>query len=254
MNLHRLGRSLAEGERLFKSSALNAATPFKYPRFTESTGMSFAEESALDVEDVFADDDDRPVETGIFIPNNVETPHDGGLAIYLRAKNYETSLSEYFGVDAAGADENARHDPRVLRFVDTVPSLDAFLLKTRFEAEKVTVDRRYWEIAELEVDNPRGLVRKRIEPIVREALQAETGDNSVRIETFPESIWNPDMPEAKLFITAFGIDQAEAETIFARLEGHHVLRVPTSRDRQESHVHRGLAEVARLRPGRYPGP
>lgn len=219
MNLHRLGRTLPDEARLFASSALNAATLFKYPHFNESASMSFSEQSALDGEDVFADDDDRPVETGIFIPNNVDSPYLGGFAIYLRAKNYETLLSEYFGIDALCGDDAARRDLRVLRLVDTVPSLDAFLLKTCFEAEKVAVDPRYWEITETEVDNLRGLIRKRIEPIVRKALQSKTGDNAVRIERFLEAIWNPDMPEAKLFITAFGIEHAEAEAIFASWKG-----------------------------------
>jgi len=219
MNLHRLGRPVPEVDRLFKSSAMNAATLFKYPHFNETSGMPMPEQSAMDGDDVFAEDDERPVETGIFIPNNVESPYAGGFAIYLRAKNYEMLIAEYFGIDARRDDESARHDLRILRLIDTVPSLDAFLLKTCFEAEKVAVDPRYWEITDLEVENLRGLIRKRIEPIVRKALQARSGDNSVRIEKFLESIWNPDMPEATLFITAFGIDRTEAEAIFAAWKG-----------------------------------
>ena len=44
-------------------------------------------------------------------------------------------------------------------------------------------------------------------------------DASVRIEKFLESIWNPNLPEAKLFISAFGIEQSEAGNIFGAWKG-----------------------------------
>ena len=83
----------------------------------------------------------------------------------------------------------------------------------------MTVNPNYWEISDQEVEQLRRLIRQRIEPIVRKAVESKGSGGTVRVERFLEAIWNPEMPEATLFVTAFGIDRSEAEQIFGAWKG-----------------------------------
>ena len=201
---------------MFHTSGLNNIIIFKYPSFSD--GPSFEKPGEL-ASDADTDEGARPIETGIYIPHHVQTPSNGGYAIYMRGKNYESLLHDHFGVDMETPSAESRRDIEILNLIDSVPSLDAFLLRTCFETEKMAVDPHYWDISDHEVENLRTLIRQRIEPIVRKAMESRDAGSSVRVEKFLESIWNPNLPEAKLFISAFGIDASEAEHIFGAWKG-----------------------------------
>ncbi|MCW2236456.1 hypothetical protein [Azospirillum canadense] len=214
MNLIGITRSIPEEQRLFRAQGLNKAILFKYPNF---------DERADDYANPILDDEDeddigaRPVETGIYVPHSIDAPEAGGLAIYLRSRNSDVLLAEQFGVSAGGGNDSAA-DLRTLSLIDSVPSLDPFLLKACFEAEKVSVDARHWLISDAEDQQLRRLIRLRIEPIVRKAIEGGTA-NSQSIERFLEAIWNPELEEAGLFVSAFGIERGEADAIFSAWKG-----------------------------------
>ncbi len=140
MNLLTLTAVLPADAHLFQAQGLNRIILFKYPNFDASQG---------DEDDVFGGDfwsgdapGERPVETGIYIPNDAREWEAGGHAIYLRARNSGTLLEEYFGTEAVDRD-SPHSDFALLQLIDDIPSLDAFLLKTCFEAKKIPVDNRY---------------------------------------------------------------------------------------------------------------
>jgi len=216
-NMIRFSRTLPAAERMFLTPSLNDTIIFKYPNFSDTTST---DELLVPAADNGGDDSARPIETALYVPHHVDAPSQGGYAIYLRGKNYEELLQDHFGIDVTAASAEVARDVKILGLIDSVPSLDAFLLKTCFEAEKVAVHPQYWEISDEEVSHLRRLIRQRIEPIVRKAIESKGGGGgSVRVERFLEAIWNPDLPEATLFVTAFGIDQTEAGRIFAAWKG-----------------------------------
>ncbi|AWK85637.1 hypothetical protein [Azospirillum thermophilum] len=215
MNLISITRDIPEDKRLFKTQGLNSCILFKYPNFDDR------DEAA----DPIAEDEDlesaeRPVETGIYVPHNAKAPEAGGVAIYLRGRNSAALIEEQFGttVTATPADSATVSDMKLLSMIDEVPSLDAFLLKTCFEAEKVTVDPRHFLISNEEDHQLRRLIRQRIEPIVRKAL-AGSQSGAQNIDRFLDAIWNPNLEEAGLFVSAFGIERAEADSIFSAWKG-----------------------------------
>lgn len=214
-NLIKIGHDIEPQQRIFSTPSLNNVIIFKYPNF----GDEISAGDMLVPGAVGSNDDAaRPIETALYVPHHVAEPNQGGYAIYLRGKNYEDLLRDHFGIDVTSTSEGTAQDVKKLELIDSVPSLDAFLLKTCFETEKVAVDPRYWEISDTEVEHLRRLIRQRIEPIVRKAIESKEG-GAARIERFLEAIWNPDMPEAGLFISAFGIDRSEAERIFGAWKG-----------------------------------
>lgn len=214
MNLIAITRDIPEENRLFRAQGLNKAILFKYPNFDEGT-----DDYASPIADDEQDDEiaSRPVETGIYIPHSVDHAEGGGVAIYLRARNSGVLLGEQFGLSEA-TNEAAAADLRTLALIDSVPSLDAFLLKACFESEKVAADKRHWAIGETEDQQLRRLIRARIEPIVRKAIDG-SGTGGQGIERFLEAIWNPDLEEAGLFVSAFGIERSEADAIFSAWKG-----------------------------------
>lgn len=215
MNLLTLTDSLPADAHLFQAHGLNRVILFKYPNFDASQGDEddFLGGDAWGISDTSRE---RPVETGIYIPNDAREWEAGGHAIYLRSRNSGTLLEEYFGAEAVDR-ESPRSDLALLQLIDDIPSLDAFLLKTCFEAKKIAVDNRYWQIDEDEEYQIRLLIRHRIEPIVHKALNH--GSRAPVIERFLEAIWNPEMEEAGHFVSAFGIDRGEADTIFSAWKG-----------------------------------
>lgn len=213
MNLISITRNIPPENRLFKAQGLNKAILFKYPNFDER-----ADEYANPIiEDEDGEGGSRPVETGIYCPHSADHPEGGGVAIYLRARNSDVLLAEQFGLTAEAGEAMAA-DMRTLSLIDSIPSLDAFLLKTCFEAEKVNADPRHWLISDEEDGQLRRLIRQRIEPIVRKAIDGG-GTSSQGIERFLEAIWNPNMEEAGLFVSAFGIERSEADAIFSAWKG-----------------------------------
>lgn len=215
MNLLTLTDALPGGAHLFQAHGLNHVILFKYPNFDASQG----DEDDFMGNDVWGMGDapgERPVETGIYIPNDAHEWEAGGHAIYLRSRNSTTLLEEYFGPEAVDR-ESPRSDVTLLQLIDDIPSLDAFLLKTCFEAKKISVDHRYWQIDEDEEHQIRLLIRHRIEPIVHKALSQ--GSRAPVIERFLEAIWNPEMEEAGHFVSAFGIERGEADMIFSAWKG-----------------------------------
>ncbi len=214
-NLIRTSQKLVPTDRIFSTSMLNNIIIFKYPNFSDQPDPDMM---LSPVPDGDGDNCARPIETALYIPNDVDTPLGGGYAIYLRAKNYEDLLQEHFGFDVSCQNPETSRDLKILSLIDGIPSMDAFLLKTCFEGEKLQVNPAYLEISDDEVEQLRRLIRQRIEPIVRKAVETKNSNES-RVERFLEAIWNPDMPEAKLFVTAFGIDQSEAERIFSAWKG-----------------------------------
>ncbi len=215
MNLIAITRDIPENERMFKAQGLNNCILFKYPSFN---GMDDGIGGPISGDDDVSENAGRPVETGIYMPHNAKSPESGGIAIYLRGHNSELLLEEQFGIKDGPSEGGTISDMRILQLIDEVPSLDAFLLKTCFESQKVTVDPRHWLISAEEDHQLRRLIRARIEPIVRKALSGGNG-NAQSIERFLEAIWNPNLEEAGLFVSAFGIERSEADTIFSAWKG-----------------------------------
>lgn len=196
----------------FGAAGLNRVILFKYPNFDQSADDG---DDFLRLDEDMRGDGGRPVETGIYIPNDEKQWNTGGVAIYLRSRNSLQLLEEYFGVTADRRTDGL-NDPGLLSLIDDIPSLDAFLLKTCFEAKRIRVDPRYWNISPEEDRQLRRLIRRRIEPIVRKAIDSGSIET---IERFLDAIWNPDLEEAGHFVSAFGIERFEADAIFSAWKG-----------------------------------
>lgn len=211
MNLALLSRDSASEKWLFSSHALNGAMLFKYPNFPDRIPSG----GLFDGGDL---DDFRPIETGIYIPYDVHRPREGGSAIYLRQKNCDVLLQDYLGIRAESGNERLRRDLDRLLLLDNVPSLDPFLVRDYLDSQQVAYDPSYLQLNEKEVALIRQMISTKIAEIIDKAFAAGKRPAADR-DRVVTALWNPALPEARDFIAAFGIGEADAPVVFAAWKG-----------------------------------
>lgn len=201
----------AEGPRpsLFRNSVLDRSIVFKLPHFGDAEAMA----SRPGVDDLAGFDGSRPIETGVYIPDNHEAPAAGGYVVYLRQTGARKAFADRVGIDIDRPGD-AADDVELLRLLDDLPSLDPFLVKLRFEHAGRAFPSHAVAIREEEERAVRRLIDMRIGPIMKAAFAGRGGEE--RTLRLMEGIWDPSLPEARGFVAAFGLpEETSAEVLFA---------------------------------------
>ncbi|MBI1243800.1 MAG: hypothetical protein GC202_02250 [Alphaproteobacteria bacterium] len=206
---------------LFACRSLNDTIIFKMPNFEEREARGVSDDddwnltAQLQSKPVTTD---RPIETGIFIPYSQEDREAGGVILYVRQKNFEALMREFLGLNYKESEGPTKRDKEILQCIDSVPSLDPFLLKQALQKSFSDIDRAYFDISDAEDASIRETISRKVSPIVRKALEGNAGTNSA-LETFVNAIWNPSAPEAALFVSAFGISASQTQDTFEAWRG-----------------------------------
>ena len=140
----------------------------------------------------------------------------GGYAIYLRSKNYQKLLLEYFGVE--DGNQNASNDIVILELLDQVPSLDPFLLRVRLKLAGASIPPGLIEFSAAEHADVRQIVEIRIMPLLKRAMLGGALPSG-RIESIIGSVWDPSVPEVAQLIEAFGVSSSECADVAFSLRG-----------------------------------
>lgn len=219
---------------LFSDPRLNRTIIFKYPNFDDKT---VAQESIYDPVSMSyiwvpkerpdkgegeadADDSNRPIETGVFVPYDTGEPGLGGHGIYLRKHNYKELFLAELGIDLNQDTPAVRRDLRVLHAIDQIPSLDPFLLKPALLQLDPRINPDYFSIKPDEELAIRKVISGKLMPILNRALDDhDEFSRQEKSKRFLEAIWNPRLPEAQQFIQAFGIKNRDTSKIFEALKG-----------------------------------
>ena len=226
LNMIDIGRHFNRSKCLFKSNQLNDAVVFKFPNFQEEISA----ESKKAFGGPGSSMDSNPIETGIYLPYSTDEPEVGGCAIYLRQKNFQYVLMNTIGAapvyppgetpptDGSDIPPNLAYDLKLLSLLDSVPTLDPFLLKECLDANGIEYDSAILRLDPKEEAEIRRLISEKISPIIQKAFEA--GDKSLsNRERLLEALWNPAMPEAKAFVRAFGIAESEVNSVFSAWKG-----------------------------------
>jgi hypothetical protein len=124
-SLNLAGRKTPPG--LFNNNLLDRSIVFKLPKFEVEADPGRSDRTVPALTSA------RPIETGVFIPDDPAHPMNGGYACYLGQKNFDTILTEVAGLRSVDRAERDHQDIATLNIIDDLPSLDPFLLKIRFE-------------------------------------------------------------------------------------------------------------------------
>lgn len=207
------------GAALFDKTNMNSAIVFKYPNFeidlAELDGFKFGEDELFQ-------SNDRPVETGIYIPYDEHHVADGGSAIYLRQRGYGRLLRELMGLELK-LDGPDGLDLHKLILLDTTPSLDPFLLKNAFDRSNFGYHGNVFDLSAAEEIEIKKIIVERTKKIVSFALggeeESDTKGDEQKSKRFVDAIWDPSLPEARVFVEAFRIPANEVESVFSGWKG-----------------------------------
>ncbi len=224
LNLIRQAELPAES-RLFRCAALNSTVIFKYPNFDQDiSDHDLSGQGMLDGagEPVVprARGGGRPIETAIFVPHDPQDLPAGGYGIYLRQRDFESLLKRHVGLDVSASDSAYEQDVAVLGAIDRVPSLDPFLLKSALSFCADRVSSSYFSISSEEEAAVREVIAEKLRPIVAKALALNAPEMiHERTEGFLDSLWNPDLPEAGMFLGSLGIPSENARSVIDGWKG-----------------------------------
>ncbi len=121
-----------------------------------------------------ANTDDRPIETGVHVPGDTGEPMVGGHAVCVRQTGCRDMLRDHLGLDHARQDPGLLHDLRVIGTLDDMPSVDPFLIRSRFEALRIPLASNSLDIRPEEEQAVRTLIERRIEPVLMKASMSGT--------------------------------------------------------------------------------
>jgi hypothetical protein len=213
INLAKTWRGRGTDGGVFQNTILNRSIIFKLPHFGDEDAMR-RRPTSDQMFDGFVGE--RPIETGIFIPDNHENPDNGGHAVYLHQPAAEMAFEHQLGINLHNPGV-AAPDIETLRLLDDLPSLDPFLVKLRYEHCGKAFPGHLIAIKEDEERGVRRLIENRIAPIFAQALKARHDDP--RIQEVMNAIWDPRLPEAREFIRAFGIPADQVDDVVFAIKG-----------------------------------
>ena len=224
----KMSAELPPEKRLFKMDSLNNTIIFKYPNFdiTEQNLVSIP-----GLEDLTGGKQVNAVRTALYVPKDPKDLKLGGYGLYADQPDFKELMLRHCGLDMDKAE--AEHDVMILRVLAATPSLDPFIVNECFLQNGIKVDPAYVAIAEADTARIRHIVGEKVKPIVAKAM-AVTNPVEVVSKTrrFIDSIWDPTLDEALLFIQAFGISREEAPTVFGAWKGIAFFQNEFSQSRQ----------------------
>ena len=128
--------------------------------------------------------------TKIFLPYNPHDLRDGGKFAFLGEDDIAEKMKYEFTIDLDDHEDKFRSDIKLLEIVESLPSLDPFLLKTSIErlnassnALNFEIDEGYFEISLGDYKQIRGFVTEAFIPLAEAAFSksAKTSDRARQI-------------------------------------------------------------------------
>lgn len=108
----------------------------------------------------------RHTVTKVVLPYDAFDLRLGGRAIFVGQQGYEGLMLSYLGIEEVGRNRDAR----ILRVLDTLPSLDPFLVREHLSRIEVRPARLYFRISRSDLDGMAGFTAGRVADLVHAAL------------------------------------------------------------------------------------
>jgi hypothetical protein len=172
--------TLAPGpDLMFRIPFLNKSIVFKY----------------LDLQSRASIEDASRIRTLVFMPYDLDRPGDGGESFIYS----EPNLKAFCEMRAGGNRINPnliQQDLDLLRVIDSVPTLNPFLLEDAFEREHLDVPSGYFDLEPEVREQIRNRLRSRIRPLIVAALGGSPGKVQLAIDEMSERFMKPDSLDA----------------------------------------------------------
>jgi hypothetical protein len=130
------------------------------------------------------------------------------------------TVAVFFGGRSPEHDVSIVSGLQILNAIDTVPSLDPFLLKDALSFCTSSVDPVYFAIAPSDERAVREVIAEKMRPIVARAFSRDDkAQGDYRTERFLDALWNPAMKEGEMFLRALGILRNDCRAIIEGWKG-----------------------------------
>ncbi len=160
-----------------------------------------------------------PIGTKLYFPFNEHDIYEGGRTIFLHDPHLQQSIIDNFGQNPSVTQEALAEDLRILETLDSLPSLDPFLMKDVFQRAGIAVNEAYFEISPEQWKEIEVFILQRFEPLVKAAFpEAMSSDEKAR--RLVEKIWEAtDVAALAPLIEAFRLPENKALEILAAWKG-----------------------------------
>jgi hypothetical protein len=110
--------------------------------------------------DVF--NDERRGATKVILPIDIADLRSGARSFFVGQRGYLDVLREVLG----GSDESNTHDRALLEMIDSLPSLDPFLMRERFKQMGFHAARCYFELSDADTTRMFLFVEQEVAPLI----------------------------------------------------------------------------------------
>ena len=156
--------------------------------------------------------------TKLYFPFNENDIYEGGRTIFVHDPQMEKALAERFG-EGALEKTTLAEDLRILKLLDSMPSLDPFLLKDVFRNENIPMNETYFEVSKEVWQEIETFILQKFEPLVSAAFP-DAMENYERARKLIEKIWEArDLEVLQPLSMAFRLPKGEELQIFAAWKG-----------------------------------
>lgn len=163
------------------------------------------------------------VNTKLYFPYDSANIYTGGQSVFFTENTFLDTLKSHIGWDANLNPDDYASDLKILEILNSMPTLDPFLVRDKMEKEGVTCDRRYFAIQPEEWAEIQNHIRSKLEPMVLLALQGQGGKfgkGRDQVRKFIDKIWHADdLSDLVPLIEAFRLPVDKTEEIFYSWKG-----------------------------------
>lgn len=163
------------------------------------------------------------IETLVYFPYNHSNIYEGGDSILVSDRNRTEKLNLKCGLnpDNEARVDDFNWDVNMLEMIDTLPTLDPFLLKCKAQQTGIEdeLNPAYFNISLDEWNRIQGPIRRKIEALVRKALGVERDAADVKLEEhvskFLKKIWEArDIEGIEDFVFSMDMPSERAPELF----------------------------------------
>ncbi len=174
------------------------------------------------IKDLVPESERRPgmpmVGTKLYFPFNENNIYEGGRTIFLHDRLVKPAIMGHFGEGALSKDA-LETDIRIMTILNSLPSLDPFLMKDVFLRNELPMNEAYFEVSEETWNEIETFMLQQFESLVTAAFP-ETKSSEEKARLLIDKMWEArDIDALQPLIQSFRLPQHEALDIFSSWRG-----------------------------------
>lgn len=162
----------------------------------------------------------RPVCTKLYLPFDMREPMGGGRTIIYATPPFRSAIGEMVDFSVKELSEDFIADDKVLAIFDKMPTMAPFLLRDRFELEKIPVGKAYFDVSDEEWESIGHFIRDQFQKIFASIFPAKSDEAKGKLDRLLRVLWHlDDRPALEELADAFRLDRANCDENFYAWKG-----------------------------------